>query len=95
MSTIETYKREIEAELDLARETIFELKAKIRSFSDVERIQSVEEVEEIEKIASDIRTKISELNEDMKDSWEQIRSDIDNSRDTINKAFERLNRALV
>lgn len=95
MSTIETYKQEIETELDLAREKIVELKEKIRGFSDVERIQSLEDIEELEKIASDMRTKIKELNADMEDSWGQIKGDIDSSRNTINEAFARLNRSLV
>ncbi len=47
MSTIETYKQEIETELDFAREKLVELKAKIRGFSDVERLDSIEEVEEV------------------------------------------------
>ena len=95
MSTIETYTEEIEAALDLAREKLVELKAKIRGFSDVERIESLEEVEGLEKIASDIRTKIKELDKDVKDSWEQIKGDIDSSQNKIDEAFARLNRAMV
>lgn len=95
MSTIGTYKQEIETELDLAREKLVELKAKIRGFSDVERLDSLEEVEELEKMASDMRSKIKELNEDMEDSWEQIKGDIDSSRKKINETFARLNRSLV
>lgn len=95
MNTLETYKHEIETELDLAREKLDELKAKIRGFSDVERIQSFEKVEELEKMASDLRTKIRELNVNMEDSLEQIKGDIDSSRNKINEAFARLNRGLV
>lgn len=95
MSTIETYKQEIETELDLAREKLVELKVKIRGFSDVERIQSFEKIEELEKMSSDMRTKIRELNVDMEDSWEQIKGDIDGSRNKINDAFAMLNRSLV
>lgn len=95
MSTIETYKQEIETELDLAREKLVELKVKIRGFSDVERIQSFEKIEELEKMSSDMRTKIRELNVDMEDSWEQIKGDIDGSRSKINDAFAMLNRSLV
>lgn len=95
MSTIETYKQEIETELDLVREKLVELKAKIRGFSDVERLDSLEEVEGLEKMASDMRTKIKELNEDMEDSWEQIKGDIDSSRNRINESFAMLNRSLV
>ncbi len=95
MSTIETYKQEIETELDLVREKLVELKAKIRGFSDVERLDSIEEVEELEKMASDMRTKIKELNEDMEDSLNQIKSDIDSSRTKINDSFAMLNRSLV
>lgn len=80
MNTIEIYKQEIEAELDLAREKLDELKAKIRSFSDVERIESLEDIEELEKIASEMRTKIQDFNESMEDSWVQIKGDIDSSR---------------
>jgi chromosome segregation ATPase len=95
MSTLETYKQEIETELDSARTKLVELKAKIRGFSDVERIQSFKDVEELEKMASEMRTKIRDLNEDMEGSLDQIKGDIDNSRNKINKAFERLNRSLV
>jgi chromosome segregation ATPase len=95
MSTIETYKQEIETELDLVREKLIELKTKIRGLSDVERLESIEEVEGLEEMANDMRTKIKELNEVMEDSWEQIKGDIESSRNTINEAFERLNRSLV
>ncbi len=95
MSTIEKYKQEIENELDHTREKLVELKAKIRGFSDVERLESIEEVEGLEKMASDMRAKIKELNVEMEDSWEQIKGDIDSSRNKIDEAFARLNRSLV
>lgn len=95
MSIIETYKEQIEAELDLAQEKLVELKTKIRGFSDAERLDSIEEAEGLEKIASDMRTKMKKLSEEMEDSWEQIKGDIDSSSDTINDAFARLNRSLV
>ena len=95
MSTIEAYKQEIETELNLARGKLVELKAKIRGFSDVERISSFKDVEELEKMASDLKAKIQELNEDMEDSWEQIKGDIDSSRKKIDEAFSRLDRSLV
>lgn len=95
MNTIETYKQEIETQLDFVREKIVEFKTKIRGFSDIERIDSIEEIDELEKMADDIRSKIKELNKDMEASWEQIKGDIDNSRNRINETFERLNRSLV
>ena len=95
MSTIETYKQEIETELDHARKKLDELKERIRGFSDVERIESLEDIEELEKIASEMRTKIQDFNESMEDSWVQIKGDIDSSRNKINDAFARLNRSLV
>jgi chromosome segregation ATPase len=95
MSTIETYKQEIETELDLAREKLIELKEKIRSFSDIERFDSLEEVEALEKLADEMKSKLKELNKEMGDSWEQIKSDIESSRNRIDEAFARLNRSLV
>ena len=95
MSIIETYIQEIETELDLARGKIVELKVKIRALSDAERLDSLEEVEELEKITSDMRTKMKELTIEMEDSWEQIKGDIDSSRNKINESFARLNRSLV
>lgn len=95
MTTIETYTQEIEAALDLARGKLIELKSRIRAFSDVERLDSIEEVEELEKMANDIRIKIKDLNEEMEDTLEQIKGDIDNSKNTIDEAFARLNRAMV
>ena len=95
MSIIETYIQEIEAELDLVREKLVELKEKIRGLSDVERIQSLEKIEELEMMDSDVRAKMEELNEDMAESWDQIKGDIDSSRERINDSFARLNRSLV
>lgn len=95
MNTIETYKQEIETELDHAREKLDALKAKIRGFSDVERIQSFKDIEELEKMVSDMKTQIRELNVEMDDSWNQIKGDIDSSRKTIDDAFAKLDRALV
>ena len=95
MSIIETYIQEIEAELDLVREKLVELKEKIRGLSDVERIQSLEKIEELETMDSDVRAKMEELNEDMAESWDQIKGDIDSSRERINDSFARLNRSLV
>ncbi len=95
MNIIEKYKQEIEAELDLAREKLVELKMKIRGFSDVERLNSLEEVEGLEKMIIDMRTKLKELTVEMEDSWKQIKGDIDSSKKTIDEAFERLNRSLV
>ena len=95
MSTIETYKQEIEAQLDNAREKLGALKATIRGFSDVERIQSFKDVEALEKMANDMKTKIKELTVEMDASWGQIKGDIDSSRKTIDEAFASLDRALV
>lgn len=95
MNTIETYKQEIGAELDLTREKLVKLKMKIRGFSDVERLNSLQEVEGLEKMANDLRTKIKELTIEMEDSFEQIKGDIDSSKKTIDEAFQRLNRSLV
>lgn len=95
MSIIETYIQEIETELDFAREKIVELKVKIRALSDAERLDSLEEVEELENITSDMRTKMKELTIEMEDSWEQIKGDIDSSRNKINESFALLNRSLV
>jgi len=95
MSIIETYIQEIEAELDLVRGKLVELKEKIRGLSDVERIQSLEKIEELETMDSDVRAKMEELNEDMAESWDQIKGDIDSSRERINDSFARLNRSLV
>lgn len=95
MNTIETYKQEIETELDLAQEKLIGLKAKIRSFSDVESLDSIKKVEELEKMVTDMRIKIKELNEEMEGSWEQIKGDIDSSRKKIDEAFAMVNRSLV
>ena len=95
MTTIAIYKQEIENELDKVREILEEFKGRIEDLSDVERIDTIQDVEELEKMASDIRAKVMKLNDEMEDSWEQIKNDVDSSRDTIKEAFARLNRALV
>ncbi|WP_415396170.1 hypothetical protein [Sulfurimonas sp. CS5] len=95
MSTIEKYKQEIETELDHAREKLVELKTKIRALSDVKRLESVDEVEELENMVNDMKAKIKELNKEVEDSWEQIKGDIDSSKNAIDEAFARLNRAMV
>ena len=95
MSTIETYKQEIEAELDHAREKLVELKTKIRALSDAKRLESVDDVEELENMVNDMKAKIKEFNKEVEDSWEQIKNDIDSSQNKINESFARLNRGLV
>lgn len=95
MTTIAIYKQEIENELNQVRDTLEAFKGRIRQLSDVGRVDTIQDVEELEKMASDIRTKVMQLNDEMEDSWEQIKNDVDSSRDTIKEAFARLNRALV
>lgn len=95
MITIEIYKQEIETELDLAREKLIALKSKIRSLSDTKRLEVMKDIEGLEQMSNDMKTKLKELNVEMKDSWEQIKNDIDSSRSKINDTFARLNRSLV
>jgi chromosome segregation ATPase len=95
MITIEIYKQEIETELDLAREKLVQLKTNITSLSDEKRLEVMKDVEDLEQMSNDMKTKLKELNVEMKDSWEQIKNDIDSSRSKINDTFARLNRSLV
>lgn len=95
MITIDIYKQEIEAELDLVREKLIALKTKIRGLSDTKRLESMEEFKSLEAMASDMKTKLKKLNVEMEDSWEQIKNDIDSSRSNINDTFASLNRSLV
>ncbi len=95
MSTIETYKQEIEKELNLALEKLVELKTKIRSLSDVERLDFIKDVESLETMANEMRARVKEINVEMENSWKQIKGDVDSSLITINEGFERLNRSLT
>lgn len=95
MSTIETYKQEIEKELNLALEKLVELKTKIRTLSDTERLEFIKDVESLETMANEMRARVKEINIEMENSWEQIKGDVDSSLITINEGFERLNRSLV
>jgi hypothetical protein len=95
MITIKIYKQEIEAEIDLVREKLVALKTKIRDLSDVKRLEVIEEVENLEQMSSKMKIKLKELNVEMEDSWEQIKNDIDDSKNRINDAFANLNRSLV
>lgn len=95
MIIIEIYKQEIETELDLVREKLVELKTKIRGLSDTKRLESMEEFKSLEAMASGMKTKLKKLDVEMEDSWEQIKNDIDSSRNRINDAFACLNRSLV
>lgn len=95
MITIEIYKQEIEADIDLAREKLAELKTKIRGLSDTKRLEVMEEVKDLEQMSSKMKIKLKELSVEMEDSWEQIKNDIDSSRKRIGDAFASLNRSLV
>lgn len=95
MSTIETYKQEIEKELNLALEKLVELKTKIRTLSDTERLEFIKDVESLETMANEMRARVKEINIEMENSWEQIKGDVNNSLIIINEGFERLNRSLV
>lgn len=95
MITIKIYKQEIEAQIDIVREKLVALKTKIRDLSDVKRLEVIEEVEDLEQMSSKMKIKLKELNVEMEDSWEQIKNDIDGSKNRINDAFANLNRSLV
>ena len=95
MITIKIYKQEIEAEIDLVREKLVALKTKIRDLSDMKRLEIIEEVKDLEQMSSKMKIKLKELNVEMEDSWEQIKNDIDDSKNRINDAFANLNRSLV
>ena len=95
MIKIEIYKQEIEAELDLAREKLVELKTNIRGLSDTKRLEVMKEVEDLEEMSSEMKTKLKELSVEMEDSWAQIKNDIDSSKKKINDTFASINRSLV
>ncbi|MDY0233777.1 MAG: hypothetical protein RBS11_07030 [Sulfurimonas sp.] len=95
MNIIEIYTGEIEVELNLVHTKLAELKAKVRSLSDTQRLNSFENVQELEDIANDMVSKVKELQKDMEDSWKQIQDDVQSSHDTVDDAFARLNRSLA
>lgn len=79
MSTKESYKKKVEAELDLAHAKLAQLKAEAKISSADAAIKFNKEIEDLEKKVGDTKLKLKELNEASDDVWENVKEGVDHA----------------
>jgi benzoyl-CoA reductase/2-hydroxyglutaryl-CoA dehydratase subunit BcrC/BadD/HgdB len=89
MSTKEAYKQKIEAEVDLAKAKLAELKAQAASSAADARIEYAEQCDELEQKVNEMQAKLSELIEASEDTWLHLKGSIENSWHDLSTAVRR------
>ena len=79
MSTKDTHKQKIEAEIELAQTQLAKLKAQAKSYAADPLIIYTKQVDELEQDVDATRVKLKELVEDSGDDWEQFRGGVESA----------------
>jgi predicted phage gp36 major capsid-like protein len=86
MSTKEAYKQKIEAELDLAKAKLAELKAQADSAAADARIKYAEQFDELEQKVNATKAKLRELGEASEETWERLKDGVEASWNALSTA---------
>jgi uncharacterized protein YhaN len=86
MSSKEAYKQKIEAELNLAKAKLAELKAQADSSAADARIKYAAQFEELEQKVDATKAKLKELGEASEDTWERLKDGVESSWDALSTA---------
>lgn len=86
MSTKEAYKQKIEAELELAKAKLAELKAQANSSAADARIKYAEQLDELEQKIDATKAKLRELDEASEDTWERLKEGVESSWHALSSA---------
>ena len=84
MSTKESYKEKIEAEVDLAQAKLAELKAQARSSAADAHIKYDDQIDKLQQKVDVARDKLKELGEVGEDSWEHLKDGIEHTWKDLN-----------
>lgn len=79
MTTKDTYKQKIEAELELVKANLEELKAKAKDSTANMKIKYSKEIETLEKNYAIVQSKLDELGKVGEGAWEHLKKDIEDS----------------
>lgn len=83
MNTKDAYKQKIESELELVKSELEVLKAKAKSATADMQIGYNKEIETLEKNYAIVQSKLRELSGVSEGAWEHLKTDIDNSWDSL------------
>ena len=86
MNTKEAYKQKMEAELDLAKAKLAELKAQADSSAADARIQYAGQFNELEQQVEATKAKLKELNDAGEDTWERLKDGVEASWNALSTA---------
>jgi len=86
MSTKEAYKQKMEAELDLAKAKLAELKARADSSAADARIQYAEQFNVLEQKVEATKAKLKELSDASEDGWERLKDGVEASWNALSTA---------
>jgi hypothetical protein len=86
MSTKEAYKQKVEAELELGRAKLAELKAQAKGFTADARIKYDKQVAELEQKLDVAKAKMKDVGEASEDAWEQLKDGMESARDALSAA---------
>ncbi|WP_415396171.1 hypothetical protein [Sulfurimonas sp. CS5] len=83
MNTKDAYKQKIESELELVQAELEVLKSKAKNATADMQISYNKEIETIEKNYSIVQSKLRELSGVGEGAWEHLKTDIENSWDSL------------
>lgn len=83
MNTKDAYKQKIESELELVQAELEVLKSKAKNATADMQISYNKEIEAIEKNYSIVQSKLRELSGVGEGAWEHLKTDIENSWDSL------------
>ncbi|WP_415396163.1 hypothetical protein [Sulfurimonas sp. CS5] len=83
MNTKDAYKQKIESELELVQGELEVLKSKAKNATADMQISYNKEIETIEKNYSIVQSKLRELSGVGEGAWEHLKTDIENSWDSL------------
>ena len=85
----EAYKQKMEAELDLAKAKLAELKAQADNSAADARIKHAEQFDKLEQEVDALKDKMKELGASNEDSWELVKGTLESSWNAITTTIRR------
>ncbi len=89
MNTKEAYKQKMEAELDLAKAKLAELKARADNAAADARIQYAEQFNDLEQKVTATKVKLRELSDASEDTWERLKDGAEASWNALSTAVRQ------
>lgn len=88
MTTKESYKQKIEAEIEVAQAKLAELKAEAKSAAADTRIHYDQKIEELEHKIDTAKDRLKELGEASEEAWEHLKDKVEHAWDTLSHSVQ-------